>query len=75
MALGAHEAASGPVDLRRGSLEVLTLRHDSFSRECFVPGMFAAIKAVMHARGLIVGLDAVLDVPATLRQAQGDADE
>ncbi|MBV8723668.1 MAG: 4-hydroxy-tetrahydrodipicolinate reductase [Candidatus Eremiobacteraeota bacterium] len=43
-----------------GSGELLTLRHDSFSRESFVPGMFAAIKAVMHARGLVVGLDAVL---------------
>ena len=44
-----------------GSGELLTIRHDSFSRECFVPGMFAAVRAVMHARGLIVGLDSVLD--------------
>ena len=58
-----------------GTGELLTLRHDSFSRECFVPGMFAAIKAVMHARGLIVGLDAVLDLPAAFRKTQGDADE
>jgi 4-hydroxy-tetrahydrodipicolinate reductase len=44
-----------------GTGELLTIRHDSFSRESFVPGMFAAIKAVMRARGLVVGLDAVLD--------------
>jgi 4-hydroxy-tetrahydrodipicolinate reductase len=44
-----------------GTGEILTVRHDSFSRESFVPGMFAAIRAVMYARGLIVGLDSVLD--------------
>lgn len=47
-----------------GTGELLSVRHDSFSRECFVPGMFASIRAVMHARGLIVGLDEVLD-PST----------
>jgi 4-hydroxy-tetrahydrodipicolinate reductase len=41
--------------------EILTIRHDSLSRECFVPGMLAAVRAVMHARGLIVGLDSVLE--------------
>jgi len=44
-----------------GTGELLTLRHDTYSRECFVPGMFAAVRAVMQARGLIVGLDAILD--------------
>jgi 4-hydroxy-tetrahydrodipicolinate reductase len=43
-----------------GAGELLTVRHDSFSRECFVPGMFAAVRAVVHARGLVVGLDQVL---------------
>ena len=45
-----------------GTGEMLSVRHDSFSRECFVPGMFASIRAVMHARGLIVGLDEVLEM-------------
>jgi 4-hydroxy-tetrahydrodipicolinate reductase len=45
-----------------GTGEVLTVRHDSFSRESFVPGMFASIRAVMHARGLVVGLDDVLEM-------------
>jgi 4-hydroxy-tetrahydrodipicolinate reductase len=49
-----------------GTAELLTLRHDAFSRECFVPGMFAAIRAVMHARGLIVGLDSVFEDPSSL---------
>lgn len=40
--------------------ELLTIRHDCFSRESFVPGIFAALRAVMHLRGLTVGLDAVL---------------
>jgi 4-hydroxy-tetrahydrodipicolinate reductase len=52
-----------------GTGELLTIRHDSYSRESFVPGMFAAVRAVMHARGLVVGLEEVL----TLRQARGDA--
>jgi 4-hydroxy-tetrahydrodipicolinate reductase len=41
--------------------EVLTIRHDSFSRDSFVPGMFAAVRAVMHVRGLVIGLDTILD--------------
>ncbi|HKU80991.1 MAG TPA: dihydrodipicolinate reductase C-terminal domain-containing protein [Candidatus Tumulicola sp.] len=41
--------------------EVLTIRHDSFGRESFVPGMFAAVRAVMHVRGLVIGLDTILD--------------
>jgi 4-hydroxy-tetrahydrodipicolinate reductase len=36
--------------------ELLTIRHDSFSREGFVPGMLAAVRAVMNVRGLQVGL-------------------
>jgi len=45
-----------------GTGELLSLRHDSFSRESFVPGMFVAIRAVMHARGLVVGLDEALEL-------------
>jgi 4-hydroxy-tetrahydrodipicolinate reductase len=44
-----------------GPGELLTIRHDSFSRESFVPGMFAAVRAVMHVRGLVIGLDTILD--------------
>ena len=38
--------------------ELLTIRHDSLSRESFAPGMLAAVQAVMSVRGLQVGLDA-----------------
>jgi 4-hydroxy-tetrahydrodipicolinate reductase len=43
-----------------GAGELLSIRHDSFSRESFVPGMFAAVRAVMNLRGLAIGLDAIL---------------
>jgi 4-hydroxy-tetrahydrodipicolinate reductase len=46
-----------------GTGELLTIRHDSLSRESFVGGMLAAVRAVMHRRGLTVGLDFVLDDP------------
>jgi len=36
--------------------ELLTIRHDSFSRESYVPGMLAAVKHVMTVSGLQVGL-------------------
>jgi 4-hydroxy-tetrahydrodipicolinate reductase len=49
-----------------GTAELLTIRHDAFSRDCFVPGMFTAIRAVMRARGLIVGLDSVFESPSSL---------
>lgn len=38
--------------------ELLTIRHDSLSRESFVPGMLAAVRAVSTVHGLQVGLDA-----------------
>jgi 4-hydroxy-tetrahydrodipicolinate reductase len=38
--------------------ELLTIRHDSLARESFVPGMLAAVRAVMNVNGLQVGLDA-----------------
>jgi 4-hydroxy-tetrahydrodipicolinate reductase len=38
--------------------ELLTIRHDSLSRESFVPGMLAAVRTVMTMDGLRVGLNA-----------------
>ncbi len=40
--------------------ELLTIRHDSFGRESFVPGMLAAVRAVGSVSGLVVGLDHVV---------------
>jgi 4-hydroxy-tetrahydrodipicolinate reductase len=36
--------------------ELLTIRHDSFSRESYAAGMIASVKRVMEVRGLEVGL-------------------
>ncbi|HXO17077.1 MAG TPA: dihydrodipicolinate reductase C-terminal domain-containing protein [Candidatus Dormibacteraeota bacterium] len=41
--------------------ELLTIRHDSLTRDSFVAGMLAAVRAVVRRRGLAVGLDAILD--------------
>lgn len=43
-----------------GDGELLTIRHDSFSRDSFVAGMLAAVRTVTSVRGLVVGLDGVL---------------
>ena len=37
--------------------QTLSLRHDSTGRDSFMPGVLAAVKAVMDAEGLVVGLD------------------
>jgi 4-hydroxy-tetrahydrodipicolinate reductase len=38
----------------------LTLRHDSYDRTSFMPGVLLAVRAVMERPGLTVGLDVVL---------------
>ena len=43
-----------------GTGELLTIRHDSLSRESFVAGMLAAVRGVGNLRGLHVGLEMVL---------------
>ncbi len=40
--------------------ETLTIRHDSLDRESFMPGVLAAVRAVVRRPGLTVGLDQVL---------------
>jgi 4-hydroxy-tetrahydrodipicolinate reductase len=44
-----------------GTGETLTLRHDSLSRESFGPGIVAAVRAVRSQRGLVIGLDGLVD--------------
>lgn len=41
--------------------ETLTIRHDSLSRESFLPGVLTAVRAIPGRPGLTVGLDALLD--------------
>jgi 4-hydroxy-tetrahydrodipicolinate reductase len=38
----------------------LTIRHDSYDRESFMPGVLLAVKAVADRPGLTIGLDALL---------------
>lgn len=40
--------------------ETLTLRHDSLSRESFMPGVILAVKRVASLQGLVVGLENIL---------------
>ena len=41
--------------------ETLTIRHDSLSRDSFGPGIVAAVRAVRSQRGLVVGLDGIVE--------------
>ena len=49
-----------------GPGETLTIRHDSYDRGSFMPGLLIALRAVVDRPGLTVGLEHVLDtvVPA-----------
>jgi 4-hydroxy-tetrahydrodipicolinate reductase len=38
----------------------LTIRHDSYDRSSFMPGVLLAIRAVREKAGLTVGLDTLL---------------
>jgi len=40
--------------------ETLTIRHDSLSRESFMPGVIMAVKRVCTLQGLVVGLENIL---------------
>jgi 4-hydroxy-tetrahydrodipicolinate reductase len=42
--------------------QTLTIRHDSYDRTSFMPGVLAAVRAVPERTGLIVGLDRLLDL-------------
>jgi len=43
--------------------QTMTLRHDSLSRESFVPGVLLAVKEVVKRQGLVYGLEALLNLP------------
>lgn len=42
-----------------GAGELLTIRHDAFSRECYLPGVLLAVRAIRGKVGLLRGLEAV----------------
>ncbi|MFC8849334.1 MULTISPECIES: 4-hydroxy-tetrahydrodipicolinate reductase [unclassified Micromonospora] len=41
--------------------ETLTIRHDSYDRASFMPGVLLAVRAVLTRPGLTIGLDPLLD--------------
>ena len=41
--------------------ETLTIRHDSYERRSFMPGVLLAVRSVLHRPGLTVGLGELLD--------------
>ncbi|NLW07394.1 MAG: 4-hydroxy-tetrahydrodipicolinate reductase [Clostridia bacterium] len=45
-----------------GPGQLLTIRHDTTSREAFLPGLLLAIKKVKQLRGVVYGLENLLDL-------------
>lgn len=43
-----------------GPGQTLSIRHDTISRQCYMPGVMLAIKEVVKRQGLIYGLDTLL---------------
>ncbi len=42
--------------------QTLSIRHDTISRECYMPGVILAVKEVVKRQGLIYGLDTLLEL-------------
>ena len=45
-----------------GPGQTLSIRHDTISRECYMPGVILAIKEVGKHKGLVYGLDSLLNL-------------
>jgi 4-hydroxy-tetrahydrodipicolinate reductase len=45
-----------------GQGQTLSFRHDTIGRECYMPGIIMAIKEVVHRKGLVYGLDTLLNL-------------
>ena len=45
-----------------GPGQTLSLKHDTISRECYMPGVMLATREVVKRKGLIYGLDTLLDL-------------
>jgi len=42
--------------------ETLTIRHDSYDRKSFMPGIVMAVKKIQELRGVVYGLENILDL-------------
>jgi 4-hydroxy-tetrahydrodipicolinate reductase len=45
-----------------GQGQTLSIRHDTIGRECYMPGVILAIKEVVNRKGLVFGLDTLLNL-------------
>lgn len=52
--LAHHEVILGTMG------QTITLRHDTINRECYMPGVIAAVRKVVEYKGLVVGLEKIL---------------
>lgn len=43
-----------------GRGEVLTIRHDAMSRECFLPGIYLALDNIMSKHGFVFGIEDII---------------
>jgi 4-hydroxy-tetrahydrodipicolinate reductase len=51
-----------------GDGEVLTIRHDSFSRDSFMPGVLLAVRGVRSRNELAIGLDSFLGLDPAVKE-------
>lgn len=42
-----------------GRGEILTIKHDAMSRECFLPGIYLALEKIVEKKGFVYGLEEV----------------
>lgn len=54
--LAHHELVLGTLG------QTLTLRHDTIGRECYMPGVLTAVRQVVQFKGLVVGLEKLLNL-------------
>ncbi|WP_406678694.1 4-hydroxy-tetrahydrodipicolinate reductase [Moorella sp. ACPs] len=45
-----------------GQGQLLTIRHDTISREAFLPGLLLAVRRVLHLKGVVYGLENLLEL-------------
>jgi 4-hydroxy-tetrahydrodipicolinate reductase len=46
-----------------GPGQTLSIRHDTINRDCYIPGVLLAMREVIKRRGLIQGLEKLLNLP------------
>jgi 4-hydroxy-tetrahydrodipicolinate reductase len=45
-----------------GAGQTLSIRHDTFDRVSFMPGVMMAVKKIAEMKGLVMGLDKVMGI-------------